>query len=132
VKSAYARQKALKAGQDSEEMAMNCGPKDYSFLPIHVHEENFRFNDMLVPWMNESGVRHRFYHVFTSGELEGLIGEMDFSPPPRIIDSYYDQGNWCVEIGKDDDTSLIDPLLMPVYSAATLSYTNSVSSTGVL
>lgn len=107
VKSAYARQKALKAGMDPDMAATDCVPKDYSFLPVHQHEENFLFNDMLVPWMNKNSkdylIVHRFYHVFKRGELEGLIDEMGVIPPPRIVDSYYDQGNWCVEIKKMED-----------------------------
>lgn len=69
---------------------------DFAFLPIHDKETNFTQNDVLVPWVNakdkENPVHHRYYHVFNEGELEELIEEL--SPLVKVIDSYYDQGNW--------------------------------------
>ena len=37
---------------------------------------------------------HRYYHVFREGELEALVEQVE--PKVRIVESYYDQGNWCV------------------------------------
>lgn len=75
---------------------------NYSFLPIHDRDSEFPKNDMLVPWVNsqekQSKVHHRYYHVFTNGELEKLVMEM--SPAPKIVDSYYEQGNWVVVMQK--------------------------------
>jgi len=103
VKSNYARQQALKAGRDPD-IPENCkiALRNYSFLPIHNHEEDFPSNDMLVPWLSgdkdKSTTHHRFYHVFDRGELESLLHELH--PPPRITDSFYDEGNWCARIQK--------------------------------
>ncbi|KAK4305059.1 hypothetical protein Pmani_023049 [Petrolisthes manimaculis] len=44
---------------------------------------------------NDSGndqVFHRYYHVFKQGELEQLCSQLNVS----IVNSYYDEGNWCV------------------------------------
>ena len=100
VKSNYARQRALKTGKDPDEIPNSCATaiQNYSFLPVHQHEENFPANDMLVPWLSgdkdKSSVHHRFYHVFDRDELEGLLHKLH--PPPRLLNVYYDQGNWCV------------------------------------
>ena len=42
---------------------------------------------------------HRYYHIFREGELELLCNSIDGC---RILTSYYDQGNWCVIITKDN------------------------------
>ena len=34
----------------------------------------------------------RYYHVFEEGELEGLMKEV---AGLAVLESYYDQGNWC-------------------------------------
>ena len=67
-------------------------------LPVHVNRTQFQHQDVLVPWKTkqEDGAQDkewkRFYHVFEEGELENLIREAgDLS----IVESYYDQGNWC-------------------------------------
>jgi len=106
MKSNYARHQGLKAVRDDgdEKESVCVFPLlNYSFLPIHDHSEDFRSNDVLVPWLSgdkTNTVEHRFYHVFDRGELEGLIRELQ--PPPRILESYYDQGNWCVRLQKQD------------------------------
>ena len=35
----------------------------------------------------------RFYHVFENNELEGLFEEIKNA---KIVQSFYEQGNWCV------------------------------------
>jgi len=72
---------------------------EFSFLPIHNRQTDFEDNDLLVPWVNKrKGVHHRYYHVFDEGELENLIGEVKVNA--KIIESYYDQGNWVVSVLK--------------------------------
>ena len=67
-------------------------------LPVHVNRTQFQHQDVLVPWKtkNEAGETDRewkrFYHVFEEGELEALVRE---AGNLEIVDSYYDQGNWC-------------------------------------
>ena len=46
----------------------------------------------------------RFYHVFKHGELELLIEEAGKSiSGTRILHSYYDHGNWCAVVQRDDE-----------------------------
>ena len=45
----------------------------------------------------EEKVFLRFYHVFENKELEDLFNEL---PNSRVLDSYYEQGNWCVVFEK--------------------------------
>ncbi|XP_072119219.1 tRNA (carboxymethyluridine(34)-5-O)-methyltransferase alkbh8 [Mobula birostris] len=86
-------------------------------LPIHTNRTSFDSQDLLVPWhlkgvggqhkangattpppeVKEHVVYHRFYHVFSAGELENLCRCISNI---RILQSYYDQGNWCVIIEK--------------------------------
>jgi alkylated DNA repair protein alkB family protein 8 len=35
----------------------------------------------------------RYYHIFENNELERLF---EFTPQARIVESFYEQGNWCV------------------------------------
>lgn len=88
-----------------------------SELPIHINRTCFHSQDVLVPWhlkrnpgkdkaIEPSGVAgcpdpspvfHRYYHVFCDGELEAscqAVGDVS------ILQSYYDQGNWCVVLQK--------------------------------
>jgi len=70
-------------------------------LPIHKNRSNFEHNDLLVPWklnqkkeqQNESKTHLRYYHVFEESELK-LLCEQIYNC--KVIDYYYDQGNWCV------------------------------------
>ncbi|CAL8115936.1 unnamed protein product [Orchesella dallaii] len=75
---------------------------DYLFLPVHDRDNEFPHNDMLVPWVNHQEkkhtVHHRYYHVFNEGELEELITETQ--PASKILDAYYEQGNWVVKFQK--------------------------------
>ncbi|XP_031202318.1 alkylated DNA repair protein alkB homolog 8 isoform X3 [Mastomys coucha] len=88
-----------------------------SELPIHTNRTCFHSQDVLVPWHlkgnpgkdkavepcevagcpDPSPVFHRYYHVFCDGELEAscqAVGGVS------ILQSYYDQGNWCVVLQK--------------------------------
>lgn len=74
-------------------------------LPIHTNRTQFAHQDILVPWKLKKGGNDgaeqetqcetflRFYHVFEANELEKLCEEIS---EIKVIQSYYDQGNWCV------------------------------------
>lgn len=84
-----------------------------SKLPIHKNRTPFIQQDILVPFSvgkqkhgtSKSGLTQessedakidtylRYYHVFKRGELDSMIAEI---PAVAIIDSYYDNGNWCL------------------------------------
>uniref|UniRef100_A0A8C4RMJ1 tRNA (carboxymethyluridine(34)-5-O)-methyltransferase n=1 Tax=Erpetoichthys calabaricus TaxID=27687 RepID=A0A8C4RMJ1_ERPCA len=88
-------------------------------LTVHTNRTSFLSKDLLVPWHlkgisknsretdkprvesdiepQSSAVFHRYYHVFSKGELEELCTKIECV---QILSSYYDQGNWCVIIGK--------------------------------
>ncbi|XP_072332860.1 tRNA (carboxymethyluridine(34)-5-O)-methyltransferase ALKBH8 isoform X1 [Scyliorhinus torazame] len=84
-------------------------------LPVHTNRTSFESQDLLVPWHLKAGVKahsilplpptgsnelavfHRYYHVFSDGELENVCRSISNI---RILQSYYDQGNWCVIIEK--------------------------------
>ncbi|XP_041055789.1 alkylated DNA repair protein alkB homolog 8 [Carcharodon carcharias] len=84
-------------------------------LPVHTNRTSFESQDLLVPWHLKAGVKadsvsplpptepkelavfHRYYHVFSDGELENICRSISNI---RIVQSYYDQGNWCVIIEK--------------------------------
>lgn len=76
-------------------------------LPVHINRTQFPQQDVFVPWhkvennknncTNTSEVYHRYYHVFVQGELEKLLSNI---VNVKILESYYDQGNWCVVIEK--------------------------------
>lgn len=81
-------------------------------LPVHVNRTQFKHQDLLVPWhlksknarkkedgCKEKPVYHRYYHVFREGELEDLCRKVNHA---RIDNSYYDKGNWCVVIHKNN------------------------------
>ena len=101
-----------------------CNTQFPLVLPVHKNRTNFEYTDLLVPWktkiheadcesqaknisensydpsqINEavqcdrSKIFHRYYHVFSEGELENLVLSV---PNLQIVNSYYDQGNWCV------------------------------------
>ncbi|KAF6101943.1 alkB-like protein 8, tRNA methyltransferase [Phyllostomus discolor] len=88
-----------------------------SKLPIHTNRTSFHSQDLLVPWHlkgnpgkeksiepfgpvgthDASPVFHRYYHVFCEGELEAACQALS---DVSILQSYYDQGNWCVILQK--------------------------------
>lgn len=77
-------------------------------LPVHENRTQFKHNDILVPWkMRYAGeknsndiesVFYRFYHVFEEDELDDLCREV---PGVKILNSFKEDGNWCVVITKD-------------------------------
>lgn len=84
----------------------NSQPINEISLPVHVNRTQFKYEDMLVPWkLKPKGKEYvedvptflRFYHVFCKGELETLCEKI---PGNKIIETYYDQGNWCVILEK--------------------------------
>ena len=88
-----------------------------SKLPIHTNRTSFHSQDLLVPWhfkgnpgkdkrvepfgplgsCDPGPVFHRYYHVFCEGELEAACRTLSNI---SILQSYYDQGNWCVILQK--------------------------------
>lgn len=69
-------------------------------LPIHENRTPFKNSDMLVPWKLRGANKEfmRFYHVFECGELEQLCSDV---PLTKIVESYYDEGNWCIILQKN-------------------------------
>ncbi|KAM8955093.1 tRNA (carboxymethyluridine(34)-5-O)-methyltransferase ALKBH8 [Lycaon pictus] len=83
-------------------------------LPVHTNRTSFPSQDLLVPWHHQGNpgegkpghpagahdpgpVFHRYYHVFCEGELEATCQTLN---SVSILQSYYDQGNWCVILQK--------------------------------
>lgn len=83
-------------------------------LPVHKNKTLFQQQDVLVPWhrkpiksessstvnpaCNEHAKTfHRYYHVFKNSELMLLCQKFDHA---RIVERYYDEGNWCVVLKK--------------------------------
>ena len=87
---------------------------NYLILLIFVVDRTqFQHQDNLVPWKLKGGeeedekvsqslsnvlaltvsqVLLRYYHVFEEGELEELVEKVE---ELVVVESYYDQGNWC-------------------------------------
>ncbi len=61
--------------------------------PLKYIEEGNK-QDVLVPWTNKDDgvVHHRYYHLFSKGELESLTDGTELS----VILSGYDKDNWYV------------------------------------
>ena len=78
----------------------------------------FQHHDLLVPWKLKPAAKtepdqkreeesylekgshevptfYRYYHVFDEGELEQLCSSVKGA---KVVQSYYDQGNWCVTL----------------------------------
>jgi alkylated DNA repair protein alkB family protein 8 len=87
-------------------------------LPIHTNRTQFQHHDLLVPWKLKPAAKtepdqkreeesylekgshevptfYRYYHVFDEGELEQLCSSVKGA---KVVQSYYDQGNWCVTL----------------------------------
>ncbi len=60
---------------------------------IHTPRTEFQRSDCLVPWAKPTVKHLRYYHVFVKNELENLLKPISNI---KIIDSYNDDGNWCV------------------------------------
>ena len=102
-KSVYAEKTEKRAGiQPGAANTASATATNYSFLPIHDYGAQFSHNDTLVPWISgpsATEVHHRYYHVFDDNELVTLVKELE-DESCTILDSYYDQGNWCVQLQK--------------------------------
>ncbi|XP_032328445.1 CWF19-like protein 2 isoform X3 [Camelus ferus] len=88
-----------------------------SKLPVHTNRTPFHSQDLLVPWHltgnpgkdrpveplgalgsgDPGAVFHRYYHVFREAELEAACRSLS---DVSVLQSYYDQGNWCVILQK--------------------------------
>ncbi|CAF0720566.1 unnamed protein product [Brachionus calyciflorus] len=55
--------------------------------------EEEKVSEQSKPQDKESKVYLRFYHVFENNELENLFEKI---PNTKIVESFYEQGNWCV------------------------------------
>lgn len=113
----------LSTGVDKPSTGASSSPSPMisdNTLPVHKNRTQFVKPDLLVPWhlkvktrgaespspskqvtcsgdSEQSVVYHRYYHVFKEGELEKLCLSVGST---RIVQSYYDQGNWCVVFQK--------------------------------
>ncbi|XP_023330645.1 alkylated DNA repair protein alkB homolog 8 [Eurytemora carolleeae] len=97
--SSYLKQnkKNFKRGESGEKKKQEKGEFG---LPVHINRTVFEHQDVLVPWklkpsngVGEMKTLQRFYHVFEEGELENLVlstGQFN------LIETYYDEGNWCI------------------------------------
>jgi alkylated DNA repair protein alkB family protein 8 len=66
-------------------------------LIIHTPRTEFQQADCLVPWSKPTEKLLRYYHVFVRYELEHLLSHIN---EVKIINSYNDDGNWCVILMK--------------------------------
>lgn len=95
--------------------SINEVSSQFPSLPIHTNRTQFQHQDLLVPWKlkaaastepdqkredsclekgsHEVPTFYRYYHVFDEGELERLCSSVKGA---KVVQSYYDQGNWCV------------------------------------
>lgn len=71
---------------------------------IHEYGNEFKKQDLFVTWnrrkMNiksddstSDEVYLRFYHVFINKELDEFFEQIENA---KIVESYYEQGNWCI------------------------------------
>jgi alkylated DNA repair protein alkB family protein 8 len=100
---------------DTTSKEVSC---QFTSLPIHTNRTQFQHQDLLVPWKLKLGGKaklnknteeshlessqevptfYRYYHVFEEGELELLCSSVKGAKP---VQSYYDQGNWCIVLEK--------------------------------
>lgn len=111
--SSYLRQNR-KNFTDTKEFHDKLTPKNQSTnenhvqnvngLPVHTNRTQFAHQDVLVPWKlkgekkvigddEKNSTFLRYYHVFEEGELEKLCKKVENL---SFVESYYDQGNWCI------------------------------------
>ena len=62
-------------------------------IVIHKPRTEFQQPDCLVPWNKPTETFLRYYHVFAQNELEHILSHIR---QVRIVESYNDDGNWCV------------------------------------
>lgn len=101
TKSSYLRQNKRnnKVESDAPIDAVAGEVKFCGGLPIHTNRTQFSHSDMLVPWKRKDDTSEqketflRFYHVFEEEELRQLCEKVSGI---EVVETYYDQGNWCV------------------------------------
>ena len=98
----------------------NSSDNNYTKLRINANRECFEQQDLFVPWKysgpgkqqekqqketevsglegKDGHVYHRYYHVFQDGELQELCSHLSHVTIKR---HYYDRGNWCVVLRKN-------------------------------
>ena len=98
----------------------NSSDNNFTKLLVNATKESFEQQDLFVPWKysgpgkqqdkqrketdeSRSGgkdghVYHRYYHVFHDGELRELCSHLSHV---TVEKHYYDKGNWCVVLRKD-------------------------------
>ena len=64
-----------------------------SELTVHTPRTEFQQADWLVPWTRPTEKLLRYYHVFVRNEIEHLLSHIT---EVKIVNSYNDDGNWCV------------------------------------
>ncbi|CAF3313630.1 unnamed protein product [Rotaria socialis] len=62
-------------------------------LIIHTPRTEFQQSDCLVPWNKPTEKLLRYYHVFIKDELEHILSHIS---QVKIVNSYNDDGNWCI------------------------------------
>ncbi len=77
--------------------SIDMNDKTTDELIIHTPRTEFQRSDCLVPWVKSTEKYLRYYHVFVKNELENLLKHF---LNIQIIDSYNDDGNWCVRFEK--------------------------------
>jgi hypothetical protein len=83
---------------------------------VHTYGKEFEKSDLFVAWrLNPKTAKNkteeeidqssesnnlflRYYHVFQQNELEALF---EYKPGVKIVESFYEQGNWCVIFQKE-------------------------------
>ncbi|EDS29301.1 conserved hypothetical protein [Culex quinquefasciatus] len=99
-KSSYLRQNKHNNRPEKEDRVKVAEHYD-GLLPVHTNRTQFQHQDLLVPWKLRDVERNeqetkvtflRYYHVFEEGELAKICESID---GVTVVESYYDQGNWC-------------------------------------
>lgn len=62
-------------------------------IAVHQPRTEFQRADCLVPWTKPTEKLLRYYHVFVKNELEHILTRIK---DVRIVETYNDDGNWCV------------------------------------
>ena len=111
-KTSSAPKETSKSGTENEQ--------ESQISKTHKFGKEFKNKDVFVEWnykkttkkksestasmepVKDNKVYLRFYHVFESKELENLFEHV---PDARIVESFYEQGNWCVILQKQLDDS---------------------------
>lgn len=100
----YLKGNRLKDSNDDSSKKEICLEQTLN-IPIHKNRTPFAQQDLLVPFnlkqKNEKSVINqqylRYYHLFKAEELDSLINQ---TPNTKILESYYDRGNWCTVVGR--------------------------------